>query len=41
MIITEQEPSPLICVSRNWFVFREIGLCFEKLVCVLANWLVF
>ena len=41
LIITEQVPSPLICVSRNWFVFREIGLCFEKLICVLRNWLVF
>ena len=44
LIITEKVPSPLICVSRNkwnWFVFREIGLCFGKLVRVLRNWFVF
>ena len=31
----------LISVSWNWFVFREIDLCFGKLICVLENWFVF
>ena len=33
--------SILICVSWNWFVFREIDLCFGKLICVLENQFVF
>ena len=37
LIMTEQLPSLLICVSRNWFVFCEIDLCFGKLICVLEN----
>ena len=41
LIMTEQVPSLLICVSRNWFVFCEIDLCFGKLICVLENWFVF
>ena len=48
LIIIEQVPSLLICVSRNWFVFLrnwfvfwKIVLCFEKLFCVLVNWFVF
>ena len=28
----------LFCVLVNWFVFLEIGFCFETLFCVLANW---
>ena len=32
LIITEQLPSLLICVSQN-----KIGLCFDKLICVLVN----
>ena len=39
--MTEQVPSLLVCVSRNWFVFCEIDLCFGKLICVLENWFVF
>ena len=41
LIMTEQKPSLLICVLRNWFVFCEIDLCFGKLICVLENWFVF
>ena len=41
LIITEQVPSPLICVSRNWFVFWQTGSCFKKLICVLRNRFVF
>ena len=37
LIMTEQVPSLLICVLRNWFVFCEIDLCFGKLICVLGN----
>ena len=37
LIMTEQVTSLLICVSRNWFVFCEIDLCFGKLICVLEN----
>ena len=37
LIMTEQLPSLLICVWRNWFVFCEIDLCFGKLICVLEN----
>ena len=41
LIMIEQVTSLLICVSRNWFVFCEIDLCFGKLICVLENWFVF
>ena len=34
LIMTEQVPSLLIRVSRNWFVLCEIDLCFGKLICV-------
>ena len=44
LIITEQVPSLLICVSTklicvlvNKFMFWKIDLCFGKLFCVLVN----